>query len=492
MTVAIIGRPNVGKSTLFNRLCKLRQAITHADPGVTRDLGYAMWDLGDLTSTLVDSGGVVSDRVVSDRVVSDRVVSDRVVRDRTADEPLAGQVSGRARDAATAADVVLLVVDFDGPTADDHTLAEDLRRCGKDPIVAVNKADHAARDVEAARFHELGFRDVVAISAAHGRGIDTLTDITRGRLAAAGEARHDAHDPVAEEDEQDDVVRLALLGRPNTGKSTLLNALTGRSLALVDATPGTTRDPVTGRFAADGVRFEVVDTAGLRRRARVHEPVEYYSTQRSVAALEQSDVVVLLADAQEEIAEQDKRLASLAVRKGNGLVVALNKWDLFQPHQRDQVIARARYHLPALAYVPLVTLSARERTGVSSLTEACVAVSRQRARLVSTSRINDAVRRWNRTPGAADSGRRAAPGRPPLRVQYGVQTGTSPVRLLFFVNRAQVPAHYRRFLENRARADLGFDRVPIIIEVRGPPGRERPGRERPGRERPGRERSGRR
>jgi small GTP-binding protein len=244
--------------------------------------------------------------------------------------------------------------------------------------------------------------------------------------------------------------------------------------------------------AADGVRFEVVDTAGLRRRARVHEPVEYYSTQRSVAALEQSDVVVLLADAQEEIAEQDKRLASLAVRKGNGLVVALNKWDLFQPHQRDQVIARARYHLPALAYVPLVTLSARERTGVSSLTEACVAVSRQRARLVSTSRINDAVRRWNRTPGAADSGRRAAPGRPPLRVQYGVQTGTSPVRLLFFVNRAQVPAHYRRFLENRARADLGFDRVPIIIEVRGPPGRERPGRERPGRERPGRERSGRR
>ena len=456
MTVAIIGRPNVGKSTLFNRLCNRRRAITHADPGVTRDLGYETWDLGGgLKSTLVDSGGVVSAR--------------------TPDEPLADQVSARARDAATAADVVLLVVDFDGPTADDHSLAEELRRSGKDPVVAVNKADHAARDIEAARFHELGFRDVVAISAAHGRGIDVLTEITRGRLTEASGGDHDAHDPVAEEGVPDGVVRLALLGRPNTGKSTLLNALTGQALALVDATPGTTRDPVSGRFVADGMTFEVVDTAGLRRRTRVQEPVEYYSTQRSVDALERSDVVVLLADAREEIAEQDKRLASLAVRKGNGLVVALNKWDLFQPHQRDAVIARARYHLPALTYVPLITLSARERTGISRLTEACAEVSRQRARLVSTSRINDAVRRWNRTPGASEAGRRT-PGRQPLRVQYGVQTGTNPVRLLFFVNRAHVPAHYQRFLENRARADLGFDRVPIIIDVRGPGRRVRSGR----------------
>jgi len=457
MTVAIIGRPNVGKSTLFNRLCNIRRAITHEDPGVTRDLGYATWELGGLTSTLVDSGGVVTAR--------------------SPDEPLADQVSARARDAAIAADVVLLVVDFDGPTADDHALAKDLRRCGKDPIVAVNKADHAARDDEAARFHELGFRDVVAVSAAHGRGIDVLTEIARSRLVAAGGVRHDPPERLAEEGaEPGGVVRLALLGRPNTGKSTLLNALTGRSLALVDAAPGTTRDPVSGRFDVDGVRFEVVDTAGLRRRTRVTQPVEYYSTQRSVAALERSDVVVLLADAREEIADQDKRLASLAVRKGNGLVVALNKWDLFQPHQRDGVIARARYHLPALKYVPLVTLSARERTGISSLIQACVAVSAQRARLVSTSRINDAVRRWNRTPGAAEPGRRAAPRRPPLRVQYGVQTGTNPVRLLFFVNRAPVPAHYRRFLENRARADLGFDRVPIIVDVRGPEKRGRSGR----------------
>ena len=460
MTVAIIGRPNVGKSTLFNRLCNLRRAITHADPGVTRDLGYETWDLGGgMTSTLVDSGGVVSAR--------------------TPDEPLADQVSSRARDAATAADVVLLVVDFDGPTSDDHALAEDLRRCGKDPIVAVNKADHAARDVEAVRFHELGFRDVVAISAAHGRGIGELTEITRNRLATTRGGGRDVHAAVVKEDGQDGqdgLVRLALLGRPNTGKSTLLNALAGRPLALVDARPGTTRDPVSGRFVADGVRFEVVDTAGLRRRTRVQEPVEYYSTQRSVAALEHSDVVVLLADAREEIAEQDKRLASLAVRKGNGLIVALNKWDLFQPHQRDGVIARARYHLPALKYVPLITLSARERTGISSLTEACAAVSRQRARLVSTSQINDAVRHWNRASGAADSGRRTAPGRQPLRVQYGVQTGTNPVRLLFFVNRVRVPAHYRRFLENRARADLGFDRVPIIIDVRGPERRDRSGR----------------
>ena len=463
MTVAIIGRPNVGKSTLFNRLCNLRRAITHADPGVTRDLGYAPWDIGGgLTATLMDSGGVVSARIP--------------------DEPLADQVSTRAREAAAAADVVLLVVDFDGPSADDHALAEDLRRRGKDPIVAVNKADHAALEVEAARFHELGFRDVVAISAAHGRGIDALAEITRTRLAAAGGVLHHAHDPVPDEDTPDGVIRLALLGRPNTGKSTLLNALTGRPLALVDATPGTTRDPVSGRFVADGLRFEVVDTAGLRRRTRVQEPVEYYSTQRSVDALEHSDVVVLLADAGEEIADQDKRLASLAVRKGNGLVVALNKWDLFQPHQRDGVIARARYQLPALNYVPLITLSARERTGISSLTEACAAVSRQRSRLVSTSRINDAVRKWNRRPGTSEKGRRAAPGRQPLRVQYGVQTGTNPVRLLFFVNRVRVPSHYRRFLENRARADLGFDRVPIIIDVRGPAQGDRSGRgDRPGR-----------
>ena len=462
MTVAILGRPNVGKSTLFNRLCNARQAITHADPGVTRDLGYGTWHLGDMASTLIDSGGVVTGR--------------------DADEPLADQVSGRAREAAAVADVVLLVVDLDGPTATDHALAGDLRRSGKDPIVVVNKADHAGRDPEAARFHELGFRDVVAISAAHGRSVDRLTELTRRRLAATAQARSDVLEPVGEpesivvDDGHGPSVRLALLGRPNTGKSTLLNALTGRSLALVDSSPGTTRDPVIGRFDADGVRFEVVDTAGLRRRAHVQEPVEYYSTQRSVAALERSDVVVLLADAGEEIADQDKRLASLAVRKGNGLVVALNKWDLFRPHRRDEVIARARYHLPALAYVPLVTLSARERTGISSLIGACVEVAKQRARMVSTSRINEAVRRWNQASGLTGAAPQAAGGRPPLRVQYGVQTGTNPVRLLFFVNRAQVPAHYRRFLENRARADLGFDRVPIIVDVRPTAARGRGGR----------------
>lgn len=459
MTVAILGRPNVGKSTLFNRLCRARQAITHVSPGVTRDLGYGTWSLGGVASTLIDSGGVITGRT---------------------DEPLADRVSVRARDAAAAADVVLLVVDLDGPTSTDHALAGDLRRSGAEPIVVVNKADHAGRDADAARFHELGFRDVVAVSAAHGRGIDTLTELARSRLAAT---RADAAEPVAvvptaaapvaADPGSGPMVRLALLGRPNTGKSTLLNALIGRPLALVDSTPGTTRDPVVGRFAARGARFEVIDTAGLRRRARVHEPVEYYSTQRSVAALERSDVAVLLADAREEIADQDKRLASLAVRKGSGLVVALNKSDLCRPDEGDQVIARARRHLPALSYVPLVTLSARARTGIAALIDACVEVGRQRARMVSTSRINDAVQRWNRTSGAGGPTDRAAPGRQSLRVQYGVQTGANPVRLLFFVNRVQVPAHYRRFLENRARADLGFDQVPIIVDVRGTSGRGR-------------------
>ena len=454
MTVAILGRPNVGKSTLFNRLCHVRQAITHQEPGVTRDLGYGVWSLGGVAGTLIDSGGVITGRN---------------------DEPLAEQVSVRARDAAAAADVVLLVVDFDGPTATDHALAADLRRRGAEPIVVVNKADHAGRDADAARFHELGFRDVVAVSAAHGRGIDTLTELARTRLAAAVETRNDAAEAADAGRESGPVVRLALLGRPNTGKSTLLNALIGRPLALVDSIPGTTRDPVIGRFAARAVRFEAVDTAGLRRRARVHEPVEYYSTQRSVAALERSDVAVLLADAREEIADQDKRLASLAVRKGNGLVVALNKWDLCRPHEREQVIARARHHLPALSYVPLVTLSARARTGVEALIDACAEVGRQRARMLPTSRINEAVQRWNRTPAAGGAADRSASGRRPLRAQYGVQTGANPVRLLFFVNRTPVPAHYRRFLENRARADLGFDRVPIIVDVRGPSPRGRAG-----------------
>lgn len=454
MTVAILGRPNVGKSTLFNRLCRARQAITHAAPGVTRDLGYGTWSLGGAASTLIDSGGVITGR---------------------SDEPLADRVSVRARDAAAAADVVLLVVDLDGPTATDHALADDLRRSGAEPIVVVNKADHAGRDADAARFHELGFRDVVAVSAAHGRGIDTLTELARSRLAAAAATCAAAAEPAAADPASAPVVRLALLGRPNTGKSTLLNALIGRPLALVDSTPGTTRDPVVGRFAARGARFEVIDTAGLRRRARVHEPVEYYSTQRSVAALERSDVAVLLADAREEIADQDKRLASLAVRKGSGLVVVLNKWDLCRPHEGAQVIARARRQLPALSYVPLVTLSARARTGIAALIDACVEVGRQRVRMVSTSRINDAVQRWNRTSGAGGSTDRAAPGRRSLRVQYGVQTGVNPVRLLFFVNQVQVSAHYRRFLENRARADLGFDRVPIIVDVRGPSGRGRAG-----------------
>ena len=467
MTVAILGRPNVGKSTLFNRLCRVRQAITHAEPGVTRDLGYGAWDIdgakdsGGAGVTLIDSGGVITGRN---------------------DEPLADQVSGRARGAAAGADVILLVVDLDGPTATDHALADDLRRSGTEPIVVVNKADHAGRDADAARFHELGFGGVVAVSAAHGRGIDALTELARTRLAAAAATAAAGAGAAAPGDSGPPepagtapAVRLALLGRPNTGKSTLLNALTGRPLAVVDSVPGTTRDPVAGRFAARAVRFEAVDTAGLRRRERVNEPVEYYATQRSVDALERSDVTVLLADASQEIADQDKRLASLAVRKGNGLVVALNKWDLCRPDERERVIARARRHLPALSYVPLVTLSARERTGVTALIDACAEVAQQRSRTVSTSQINQAVRRWNRTPGAGGAADAAAPGRRPLRVQYGVQTGANPVRLLFFVNRAPAPANYRRYLENRARADLGFDRVPIIVEVRGPSPRRRAG-----------------
>ncbi len=460
MTVVILGRPNVGKSTLFNRLCNVRQAITHA--GVTRDLGYGTWDLGGIEVTLVDSGGVMTERDTEDS--------------------LTGQVSERSFAAADAADVVLLVVDVEGPTATDYELATNLRRRGQEPIVVVNKADHSAREAEAARFHELGFRDLVAISAAHGRGINTLITVTRTRIEnSMTQTKSSITAEPQSPSSQESVVRLALLGRPNTGKSTLLNSLTGRSLALVDSIPGTTRDPVSGGFYASGVRFEVIDTAGLRRRARVNAPVEYYSTQRSVAALERSDVTVLLADAQSEIADQEKRLASLAVRRGTGLVVALNKWDLCRGQDKQSVTDRARYHLPALAYVPLVTLSALEGTGLADLLDACVSVSEQRARMVSTSQINDAVQRWNRLPGAAGSLPRIAPKGRPLRVQYGVQTSSNPVRLLFFVNRPQVPAHFRRFLENKVRSDLGFDRIPIIIDIRSSPATGHEGRQERGR-----------
>lgn len=435
--VAIVGRPNVGKSTLFNRLLARRRAITAAAPGVTRDVVEEPATLGGVAVRLVDTGGIGA-----------------------APDPLGRTVGERAVDAAAAAAAVLLVVDAGGLTPEDERLAERLRALSERVVLVVNKVDHAAREAAVWDCYRLGYDPVVGVSAAHGRNLAGLHAALAERLRRAAKDQPQA--PAAPA-----AVRLVLAGKPNTGKSTLLNRLLGEERALVDASPGTTRDPLAGRFTYGGAAIEVIDTAGMRRRSKVASDVEYYAVNRAAALLGQVDVAVLLVDAGAGLAEQDKRIAALAARRGTAVLVALGKWDLLaeQPNQLAAMVDRIRFQFPIMRFAPVLPVSGRTGYGVEALLAKVVALHRQLHHTVPTAKLNQALARWEYAPTVR--------GRE-VRVRYATQTGSNPVRFVCFLNRVRgVDAGYRRFLENRIRSEFGFTEVPLTVELRASSGRSR-------------------
>ena len=428
--ISIIGRPNVGKSTLFNRLIGERRAITDPTPGVTRDPIPARYLLGNHPVTLVDSGGVKLDKEGLDFAVSEKSLS-----------------------LIEISDLILFVLECTDLTGEDMMLIDELRPYSEKVILVVNKVDDVSRNDLVWNYFSYGYQRVVGISAAHGLGFEELEDTMLGMLNL---------ERLEEEPEEPERIKLAILGKPNTGKSTLTNLLTGRDISIVSEIAGTTRDVMRGTFEYKGTDYTVLDTAGIRRKSKVEEDVEYYSVNRAIKTIDEADVVLLMVDIKEGLAEQEK-IASLIVRRGKGIVLVLNKVDLLAnvPNQVEAIKDRVRFLFPILSFAPMVTISALESDGVAKMLDTVWAVWKQLNKRIDTAELNEALKEWTSTyeiPRASDGY---------FKILYGTQVSTTPVRFLLFVNRIKdFPETYLQYIKNQLRKEMGFANIPIEINLR--------------------------
>lgn len=430
-TVAIVGRPNVGKSTLFNRLIGEREAIVHDESGVTRDRHYGESEWNGIQFQVIDTGGYLPD---------DQDVINTGVREQI----LLG---------VEEAHVILFVVDVTtGIDTLDDLVADLLRRRKKPVLLVVNKADNPQRILESSEFYRLGFGDLFPVSSLNGSGTgDLLDEVVK-------------HLPVQEKSEKDDTPKIAFIGRPNAGKSSLVNAFLKENRCIVTDVPGTTRDSIHSLLVMDDKRYILIDTAGLRKKAKVKENVEFYSTLRTERAVRECDVAVLLLDATRGFDDQDKKVLQLAVRFNKGIVLAINKWDLVEDkdtHTLRDFENTIRSEIPQLTYIPIVSISALTGQRIIRLMEVVDEVIRERGREIPTHELNDFIE--------AVSKERSLPmkrGRS-LRIQYATQVKKAPPVFKFFMNHPEeLPANYRRFLERRLRDRYSFSGVPITMVFR--------------------------
>ncbi len=428
--IALVGRPNVGKSTLFNRICGRRKAITDGRPGSTRDRNYAQVSWQGKAFEVVDTGGLLLG----------------------SDDPLLGPATEQARRAIEEADLVLFLVDGRaGLLPDDEAIARQLRKEGRRVLLVVNKVEAGEEGVP--DFARLGFDEAHVISAEHGQGIGDLLDAALAELPRV-EIEDDATPPLA----------LALVGRPNVGKSSLLNRLVGRERAVVSEIPGTTRDTVDEVFARGGRSYRVVDTAGIRRVRLLKENVDHVSVVQARRAIERADVAVLVIDAESGLREMDATVGGELVEAGVGVVVAVNKWDLAEAQGRSRKAfeQEVRDALKFLAWAPVVFVSAKTGKGVGLMLDAVDRVQQARLFRVTTGELNRLLAR------AAESyAPKAEKGDQPVRILYGSQIGTAPPTFAISINHP-VDLHfsYRRYLENQIRKAFGFEGTPMRLKVR--------------------------
>ncbi len=426
--IALVGRPNVGKSTLFNRLTRSRDALVADQPGLTRDRKYGIGRVGDRPYVVVDTGGISGDR---DGV---EALMDRQVRL-----------------AIEEADHILYLVDArEGLTGGDEQIAEELRRTGKPVTLVVNKAEGLERELAAAEFHALGLGEPVPVSAAHGRGVKPLVNRVLETLP-----------PAEAPPEEEKGVQIAVVGRPNVGKSTLINRLLGEERLVAYDQPGTTRDSVAVPFEHAGRRYTLVDTAGVRRRARVSEAIEKFSVIKALQAMEQANVVLLVLDAREGVTEQDASLAGHVLESGRALVVVVNKWDGLDPDRRERVKAELELRLPFLSFAEVKFVSALHGTGVGHLMEAVDAAWKAATADLKTAeltRVLEEAVQEHQPPLVR--GRR-------IKLRYAHQGGRNPPLIVIHGNQTEsVPAAYRRYLVNRFRQAFGLWGTPVRIEFR--------------------------
>lgn len=429
--VAIVGRPNVGKSTIFNRLIGDRLAIVEDKPGITRDRIYGSAEWNGKAFSVIDTGGIEID----------------------GDDMILKSIRMQAELAIEEADVIVFMCDAKaGVTQSDEEVAQILFKSGKPVILSVNKVDNLKRVDDIYEFYSLGFGDPVGISGSHGTGIGDLLDVVVENLP---ELEDDGYD--------EDVIRVALIGRPNVGKSSLVNAILGEERVIVSDVAGTTRDAIDTPFEKDGQRYVLIDTAGMRKRGKVYETTEKYSVMRAMRAIERADVVLVLINGEEGIIEQDKHIAGYAYEAGKASLFVVNKWDMVEKEDKtmQQFEKKIRDHFLFMTYAPIVFLSAKTKQRLQKLLPVVKHVADQHSLRVQTHLLNDVISDAIAiNPPPTDKGRR-------LRINYSTQVAVKPPTMVVFVNDPELMHFsYERYLENKIRAAFDFEGTPIRIFTR--------------------------
>ena len=430
--VAIVGRPNVGKSTLFNKISGARISIVEDIPGVTRDRIYSDVSWLDKHFTLIDTGGI---------------------EPKSKDEILA-KMREQAQLAIEMADVVVLMVNVkDGVTANDQEVAQMLMKAKKKIILAVNKVDNAGDPpFEFYEFYNLGLGDPIAISSANGLGIgDLLDEITK------------QFPEDADTSEDEDEIKVAVIGRPNAGKSSLINKIMGEERVIVSNVAGTTRDAIDTHYEKNGDKFLFIDTAGMRKRGKVDESIERYSVIRSLAAIDRSDVCIIMIDGTEGIAEQDTKIAGYADKQGKACIFVINKWDIVKKNDKtmNEFKYRLRETFAFMSYASMMFISAKTGQRVDKLLNEIKKVNEQHKRRITTGMLNDVINEAvNKQQPPSDKGRR-------LRIYYGTQASVAPPTFVLFVNDKELfHFSYLRFIENQIRENFGFEGTPLRFIIR--------------------------
>ncbi len=430
--VAVVGRPNVGKSTLFNRLAGERISIVQDTPGVTRDRIYADVEWLKYKFTLIDTGGMEPE------------TEDVILR----------QILTQAQIAIDTADVIIFVTDVkQGVTEADTQVANILRRTKKPVVIAVNKVDDMRKEnLDVYEFYSLGMGEVYPISAGQALGLGDMLDAVCGHFPDGAENAVD-----------DDVIRVALIGKPNVGKSSLINRILGEERLIVSNIPGTTRDAVDTPFELDGQKYVLIDTAGMRRKSKIKEEIEKYSIIRAVAAVERCDVAVLVIDAQEGITDQDTKIAGIAHERGKAAIIAVNKWDAIEKDDKtmNKFLKDIANELAYMAYAPRVFISALTGQRVIKMLDTVKEVYANNSMRVSTGVLNDVlIEAMAMQQPPAEKGRQ-------LKIYYMTQVGVKPPTFVIFVNdRELMHFSYRRYIENQLRQNFGFMGTPIHFIVR--------------------------
>ncbi len=430
--VAVVGRPNVGKSTLFNKLIGQRLSIVENTPGVTRDRIYSKCEWLGHEFMLVDTGGIEPD----------------------SQDVILSQMRRQAELAIEKADVIILVTDLKcGVTATDEDVAAMLRKSGKPVILCVNKCDNVGEPpADFYEFYNLGLGEPIAVSSVHGHGTGDLLDEVLKELPEN-----------TEEDYGEDVVKVAVIGKPNVGKSSIINRLCGEDRVIVSDIAGTTRDATDSYVETEQGKFVFIDTAGIRKKSKVLENIERYSVLRSYMAVDRADVAVIVIDASVGFTEQDSKVAGYAHEKGKACVVAVNKWDAIEKdtHTMDEFKKKLEVDFSFMSYVPFVFISAKNGTRMDKLLEKINYTAQQNAVRIPTGRLNDVLAYATaRVQPPSDKGRR-------LKIYYMTQASTKPPTFVAFVNRAELfHFSYRRYIENQIRETFGLDGTPIVMMVR--------------------------